>query len=144
MSAQDTVPMVRCRLDARDPEDPVRELRYVPLDEFGLWKYLMEHKHSRQVMVEEISIWVAEESAPRWNSFEGPDNLEPVLRVRFQQVAADGTPVPVQRFFPAETYPEAQEALLRHYRDTPAQFVRATPGYFVPMRSSEREPAVPA
>jgi hypothetical protein len=140
MTAQDTVPMVRCRLDARG-EDPARELRYVPLDEFGLWRYLMETRHRRVVMVEEISIWVAEESA-RWNSFEGPDSLEPVLRVRFQQVTAEGTPVPVQRFFPAETYPEAQEALLRHYRDLPARFVRATPGYFVPMRSSEREPAV--
>jgi hypothetical protein len=138
MSAHDTVPMVRCRLDSRDG-DSVRSLRYVPLDEFGLWRYLMEHRHQRQVTVEEISIWVAEESA-RWNSFEGPDSLEPVLRVRFQQVSSDGTPTPVQRFFPAETYPEAQEALLRHYRDTPARFVKATPGYFVPMHSSTREP----
>ena len=78
MTAFDTVPMVRCRLDSRD-EDPVRALRYVPLDEFGLWRYLMEHRHGRQVTVEEISIWVAEESA-RWNSFEGPESLEPVLR----------------------------------------------------------------
>ena len=113
----------------------------MPLDEFGLWRYLMEHRHRRQVTVEEISIWVAEESA-RWNSFEGPDSMEPVLRVRFQQVADDGTPVPVQRFFPAETYPEAQEALLRHYRDTPPSFVRATPGYFIPVRTSTRAPAV--
>lgn len=133
--------MVRCRLDAQD-DDPARGLRYVPLDEFGLWRYLMEHKHRRQVTVEEVSIWVAEESA-RWSSFEGPENLEPVLRVRFQQVSADGTPVPVQRFFPAETYPEAQEALLRHYRDMPARHVRATPGYFVPVRSAARETVVP-
>jgi hypothetical protein len=140
MSAQDTVPMVRCRLDSRD-DHPARAVRYVPLDEFGLWRYLMEHRHRRRVTVEEISIWVAEESA-RWSSFEGPDSLEPVLRVRFQQVAEDGTPVPVQRFFAAETYPEAQEALLRHYRGTPAHFVRATPGYFVPMRSPAREAVV--
>ena len=138
MTAHDTVPMVRCHLDPRD-EDPVRALRYVPLDEFGLWRYLMEHRHRRLVTVEEISIWVAEESV-RWNSFEGPDNLEPVLRVRFQQVSRDGTPVPVQRFFAAETYPEAQEALLRHY-DTPAHFVRATPGYFVPTRAAARDTA---
>jgi hypothetical protein len=93
------------------------------------------------VTVEEVSIWVAEESA-RWSSIEGPDSLEPVLRVRFQRVAADGTPVPVQRFFPAETYPEAQEALLSHYRDTPARVVRATPGYFIPTRGATHEAAV--
>src|SRR4030095_7090916 len=95
MTAQDTVPMVRCRLDASEEESP-RTLRYVPLDEFGLWRYLMEHRHHRDVWSEEVSIWVAEESA-RWSSFEGPDQLEPVLRVRFQQVSSDGTPVPVER-----------------------------------------------
>jgi hypothetical protein len=138
MTAQDTVPMVRCRLDPRD-ESAARTLRYVPLDEFGLWRYMMEHRHGRQVTVEEISIWVAEESA-RWNSFEGPENLEPVLRVRFQQVGVDGMPVPVQRFFPAETYPEAQEALLRHY-DGGRSVVRATPGYFVPVHSAREATA---
>jgi hypothetical protein len=134
MTAQDTVPMVRCRLDARD-ESVTGALRYVPLDEFGLWRYMMEHRHGRQVTVEEISVWVAEESA-RWSSFEGPDNLEPVLRVRFQQVGPEGMPVPVQRFFPAETYPEAQEALLRHYEHGSRGVVRATPGYFVPVHAS--------
>jgi hypothetical protein len=126
--------MVRCRLDARD-ESAAGTLRYVPLDEFGLWRYMMEHRHGRRITVEEISIWVAEESA-RWNSFEGPDNLEPVLRVRFQQVGEEGMPVPVQRFFPAETYPEAQEALLRHYENGGRSDVRATPGYFVPVEST--------
>jgi hypothetical protein len=139
MTAQDTVPMVRCRLDARD-ESAAGALRYVPLDEFGLWRYMMEHRHGRQVTVEEISIWVAEDSA-RWSSFEGPDSLEPVLRVRFQQVDEDGTPMPVQRFFPAETYPEAQEALLRHYDDATRGVVRATPGYFVPVRSAREATA---
>jgi hypothetical protein len=131
--------MVRCRLDARD-ETSTGALRYVPLDEFGLWRYMMEHRHGRQVTVEEISIWVAEESA-RWNSFEGPDSLEPVLRVRFQQVGVDGMPVPVQRFFPAETYPEAQEALLSHYEDGSRGVVRATPGYFVPGHASREATA---
>src|SRR5688500_2703252 len=139
MPAQDTVPMVRCRLDARD-ESAAGTLRYVPLDEFGLWRYMMEHRHGRRITVEEISIWVAEESA-RWNSFEGPDNLEPVLRVRFQQVGEDGMPVPVQRFFPAETYPEAQEALLRHYENGGRSVVRATPGYFVPVESAREATA---
>lgn len=127
--------MVRCRLDARE-DAGTGTLRYVPLDEFALWRYMMEHRHGRTVTVEEISIWVAEESA-RWSSFEGPDSLEPVLRVRFQQVDADGMPVPVQRFFPAETYPRAQEALLAHYEPARRSAVRATPGYFVPVSSAQ-------
>ena len=42
----------------------------------------------------------------------------------------NGVPVPIERFFPAETYPEAQEALLSHY-ENPERVV-AIPGYFVP------------
>jgi hypothetical protein len=42
-------------------------------------------------------------------------------------------PIPIERFFPAETYPDAQEALLSHYvGDTRPQRLVATPGYFVP------------
>ncbi len=107
----------------------MRALRYVPLAEFGLWKHLMETRHERQVSVESVSVWVAEDPA-RWNSGYAAEDLEPVLRVRLELPGPDGVPVPVERFFPAETYPEAQEALLRHY-EHPERVV-AIPGYFVP------------
>jgi hypothetical protein len=128
MSSPEPVPLVRCRLLGRD-EASVRALRYVPLAEFGLWKHLMETRHERQVSVESISVWVAEDPA-RWNSGFAAEDLEPVLRVRMEVKGPDGVPVPVERFFPAETYPEAQEALLSHY-EQPERVV-ATPGYFVP------------
>jgi hypothetical protein len=107
----------------------VRALRYVPLAEFGLWKHLMETRHARQVSIESISVWVAEDPA-RWNSGFAAEDLEPVLRVRLEMQGPGGVRVPVERFFPAETYPEAQEALLSHYAQP--ERVVATPGYFVP------------
>jgi hypothetical protein len=128
MSSPEPIPLVRCRLLGHD-ESSVRALRYVPLAEFGLWKHLMETRHERQVSVESISVWVAEDPA-RWNSGFAAEDLEPVLRVRLEVKGADGVAVPVERFFPAETYPEAQEALLRHYDQLDR--VIATPGYFVP------------
>jgi hypothetical protein len=128
MSSPEPVPLVRCRLLGRD-ETSVRALRYVPLAEFGLWKHLMETRHRRQVSIESISVWVAEDPA-RWNSGFAAEDLEPVLRVRLEMPGLGGVRVPVERFFPAETYPEAQEALLSHY-EQPERVV-ATPGYFVP------------
>jgi len=89
----------------------------------------METRHSREVSVESISVWVAEDPA-RWNSGFAAEDLEPVLRVRLDIKGPDGVAVPVERFFPAETYPEAQEALLKHYEEP--QHLVATPGYFVP------------
>ncbi len=126
---------MRCRLLGRDSAT-VRALRYVPLAEFGLWKHLMETRHERQVSVESISVWVAEDPA-RWNSGFAAEDLEPVLRVRLELPGPGGVPVPVERFFPAETYPEAQEALLSHY-EQPERVV-ATPGYFVPMSGAPVE-----
>ena len=140
MSLSEPIPLVRCRLDGVDLD--FRVLRYVPLAEFGLWRHLMETRHYRVVSVESISVWVAEEAA-RFNSGWADEELEPVLRVRIEVPGPDGIPIPVERFFPAETYPEAQEALLAHYPGAAGSWpVIATPGYFVPSSSSVLSPAL--
>jgi hypothetical protein len=130
--------MVRCRLDG--PQDVTeRTLRYVPLAEFELWRHFMETRHHRAVTVERVSIWVPEEAA-RWNSGYVADDLEPVLHVRFQKPGPQGTVLTVERYFPAETYPEAQEALLSHAENATCRQLSATPGYFVPLHVRAAEP----
>jgi hypothetical protein len=131
--------MVRCRLDGT-PDVPERNLRYVPLSEFGLWKHLMESRHHRTVTVEQVSVWVAEDAA-RWNSGYVGEELEPVLRLRFQKPGPQGTVVTLERYFPAETYPEAQEALLGHKENAGCRRLSATPGYFIPLHVRAAEPA---
>jgi len=126
------VTLVRCRLDGPE-ESGVARLRYVPQAEFDLWRHLMETRHSRQVTVEAVSIWIAEDAA-RWNSGFAPDELEPVLRVVVERPGPHGVPLSVERYFPAETYPRAQEALLAHFAglSRPLRVV-AVPGYFIPV-----------
>jgi hypothetical protein len=128
MSGEEQVALVRCRLDGRDDVDTVR---YVPLSEFGLWRYLMEHRHGRSISVDATSLWVAE-PASWWNSGFREEELVPVLRLRFERAHGDGVSEIVERFFPAETYPEAQEALLSHFGGPQLRLVAASPGYFVP------------
>jgi hypothetical protein len=137
MASSEPVPLVRCRLSGPEQELP-SSLRYVPLAEFELWKHLMRTRHGREVRVEAVSVWIAEDAA-RWNSGYAAEDLEPVLRVRLDVASPDGVAVPVERYFPAETYPLAQEALLRHYEgpSRPERIV-ATPGYFVPVCGRER------
>jgi hypothetical protein len=130
MRALEPVPLVRCRLDGLS--GTAATLRYVPLAEFELWRYFMETKHARQVTVEAVSVWLPEEPSV-WNSGFTPDELEPVLRVRMEKRGPHGVPVPVERYFPAETYPLAQERLLAHIADLEERHsLVATPGYFVP------------
>lgn len=131
MSVLAPVPLARCRLDGPE-EAGVSRLRYIPVAELDLWKYYMETRHGRQVTIEAISVWVPEDPAV-WNSGFEPDELEPVLRVRLERPGPYGVPVPLERFFPAETYPVAQERLLAHIEVAGGEHgVAATPGYFVP------------
>jgi hypothetical protein len=125
------IPIVRCRLGGRRGEEQgTAALRYVPVALFELWKHLMETRHRRTVVVEAVSVWI-EEEASIWNSGFTADDLEPVLRVQVELPGPFGIPVPVERFFPAETYPRAQEAWLGHFDGVKGTRVRATPGYVV-------------
>ena len=130
------IPIVRCRLAGRADEGETSSLRYVPLVVFELWKHLMESRHGRSVSVEAVSVWI-EEEASIWNSGFKADDLDPVLRVRVEQPGPFGIPVPVERFFPAETYPRAQEAWLGHLEGTRRRVV-ATAGYVVSAQSQKR------
>ena len=131
-----SIPMVRCHLDGSG-EDPARDVRYVPAAEFELWRHLMETRHLRSVTVDEVSVWVAETPAI-WGAAFDADVLRPVLRLRFEKPGPQGAMVPVERFFPAETYPEAKAALLAHFDPRCRWSVEATPGYFVPVPATDR------
>ena len=137
MAQLEPVPLARCRLHGPEEDGP-SNLRYIPLVELELWKHYMETRHGRHVEVEAVSVWVPEDPAT-WNSGFEPDELEPVLRVRLERPGPHGVPVIMERFFPAETYPVAQERLLAHVdvMQGPRTLV-ATPGYFLPEPTASR------
>lgn len=121
--------MVRCHLAPGD--DPAETLRYVRLSEFELWRYMMETRHGRVVVVEEASVWVPEEASLLTSAIGDAELCEAVVRLRFEVPGSHGVAVPVERFLPAETYPQAQAMLLSHYESS-YRGVTATAGYFVP------------
>jgi hypothetical protein len=105
-------------------------LRFIPAAEFDLWRHFMETRHVRAVTVDEVSVWMPE-TVEVWDDEIDADAMEPVLRVRFEKPYPEGPPVPVIRFFPTETYPEAKAALLAHFDPSCQRSLQATPGYFV-------------
>ena len=49
--------LVRCRIKRRD--DPtVGSVRYVPLEIYGLWEFLMREKHQFEVTGNVASLWI--------------------------------------------------------------------------------------
>lgn len=124
--------MVRCHLDG---SHATSELRYVPAAEFDLWRHLMVNKYVRPVTVEEVSVWVPEKPEVSADGIDA-DQLHAVVRIRFDKPGPQGTLVPVTRFFPSETYPEAKAALLAHFDLRCRWGVEVTPGYFVSAAAS--------
>jgi hypothetical protein len=131
MATSEPIPIVRCRLSGI--EDEVANLRYVPLREFGLWKHLMQTRHHRQVSVESVSVWIAEDAA-RWNSGFAAEDLEPVLRVTLEVPDARGVSVPVERYFRRKP-PVGPGSIASTLRREPSP-ERCTPGCFV-LRGTE-------
>ena len=119
--------MIRCRLDARDDAS---EVRYVPAAEFDLWSHYMASRHERRVEVDDVSVWVPENAAV-WDEGIDADRLQPVVRVRFHKPGPRGVPVPVVRFLPTETYPDARAALFGHFDMHCRWTAETTPGYFI-------------
>ena len=124
--------MVRCHLDGR-ATIPRRRCATSRLAEFELWRYLMETRHRRAVTVEEVSIWVPEDARALASRISDAEALRAGAAGPLREARAAGRcRCRSSASFPAETYPEAQEALLAHFESALPLDVAATPGYFVP------------
>ena len=55
--------IVRCQLRRVGSQDP-GQVRYVPLEIFGLWEHLMSTKHGFEVVDPRASLWLDMEDAP--------------------------------------------------------------------------------
>ena len=55
--------IVRCHLRRAGSNDPT-QVRYVPLEIFGLWEHLMSSKHGFEVLEPRASLWLDMEDSP--------------------------------------------------------------------------------
>lgn len=105
-------------------------MRYVPATEFDLWRHLMESKYGRSIVVDSVSVWVPEKPDV-WDDGIDADQLEAVVRLRFEKPGPGGTAIPVIRYLATESFREAKAALLAHFDLRCRWSLEATPGYFV-------------
>lgn len=94
--------------------------RYVPLDVFQLWEFLMRKRHHFTVTDSEISLWF-ERGETTKSSYSGLD-VEPVTRVElFFYSPEDGMLHQKVRYFPSTdtgTYGTIRDTFLSHYRES--------------------------
>ena len=105
--------LVRCEI--RKPESTeTSTVRFVPLEIFGLWEFLMRNKHRFEVTRSVASLWIDVDETPE--AAYGENQYERVTEVHLLRYSEqDGMFSRVSRYFPTSEYPRLKELLLRHY-----------------------------
>lgn len=114
-----TEKIVKCFVQKMDAEGAPRSVRYVPLEIFNLWKFLMQERHRFRVTDATASLWFERGQATE-SSYAGIE-YEPVTQVElFYFAEEDGMLHQEVRYFPSadgERFGEIKEAFTSHYRN---------------------------
>ena len=127
--------IVRCEV-TRHEARATPSVRYIPMEIFGLWEYLMVGKHGFEVRVPQASLWIDAEESPdiRRSETQFDDVTEVTLFVYSQ---TDGMFSRATRYFPATDYTKLRDIFLSHYASravAPGQMepqVKERPGVWI-------------
>jgi hypothetical protein len=110
--------LVRCEI-GRAGNSGV-SVRFIPLEIFGMWKYLMLHKHQFEIRGEVPSLWVELDQAGGPDLEEG--RVERVTEVRLYVFNdRDSMLSEVRRYVPTDEIDEVRPVLLKHYSSGPEE-----------------------
>jgi len=127
--------LVRC--DVR-PGGPTAEpqVRFVPLEIFGLWEYLMTSRHGFEVRAPQASLWLDAEETP--GSAYEEQQYDPVTEVSvFLYSGRDDMFTRVCRYFPTDQCEALERIFLSHYPADDAGIqtrLRERPGFWIHRR----------
>jgi hypothetical protein len=136
--------IMRCEIRRRGTTGPATE-RFVPLEIFGLWEYLMTHKHDFEVLEPRASLWLDMEDSPE--SAYGEAQFERVTEVTaFVYSERDGMFTRARRYFRTDRCDELKRIFLSHYQsdgDRLQTHLRERPGIWLHRENApaEMEPA---
>jgi len=130
--------LVRCNIRRRAAEGG-NTARFVPLEIFGLWEYLMSTKHEFEVVKPLASLWLDMEDSPEAAYTE--NQFDRVTEVTaFVYSGRDEMFMRACRYFPTDECDKLKEIFLSHYRATAGKLqtqVRERPGIWL-----HRDPAL--
>ena len=129
--------LVRCNI-RRGGAPGADTARFVPLEIFGLWEYLMVTKHGFEVVKPLASLWLDMEDSPEAAYSE--KQFERVTEVTaFVYSGRDEMFTRACRYFPTPECPKLKDIFLSHYRATAGKLqtqVRERPGIWLHRDSS--------
>jgi hypothetical protein len=113
--------LVRCEIRRRGSKESGSP-RYIPLEIFGLWEYLMTSRHDFEIVAPRASLWLDMEDSPEAAYSE--NQYERVTEVTaFVYSGRDDMFTRVCRYFPTSECEAVKRIFLAHY-DGEAERVR--------------------
>jgi hypothetical protein len=104
--------LVRCEL--RRVGSTQTQIRFVPLEIFGLWEHLMTTKHQFEVLIPRASLWLDMEDSP--DAAYSQDQYERVTEVTaYVYSDRDEMFTRARRYFPAGEASALRNIFLSHY-----------------------------
>ena len=105
--------IVRCQLRRHKPQGQP-QVRYVPLEIFGLWEHLMTSKHGFEVMDPRASLWLDMEDSPEAAYSENHyDRVTEVTAFVYSQ--RDDMFTRARRYFRSDEADSLKQIFLSHY-----------------------------
>ncbi|HEY3217310.1 MAG TPA: hypothetical protein VGK93_12545 [Candidatus Eisenbacteria bacterium] len=105
--------LVRCEIRRRGHGSPATP-RYVPLEIYGLWEYLLSTRHGFEVVSQEASLWLDMEDAPE--AAYGESQFDRVTEVSlFVYSDRDDMFTRVCRYLPSRECETLKAIILSHY-----------------------------
>lgn len=115
---KNAIKLVKCRLTKKMGQKNKSEIRFVPFQEYELWKYYISRQHGYTACDEEIFLWLPQKEFDRKkDSYERIDWI-PVHKVTlYFFLKNEGVLVPVTRFFQESDYPKVKPLFLKHFEE---------------------------
>ena len=130
--------LVRCEIRRQGDENGT-SVRYVPLEIYGLWEYLMTHRHGFDVAGPRASLWLDAEEAPE-SAYE-EHQFDRVTEVSvFLYIGRDDMFTRVCRYFPSDECAVLKRIFLAHYPSDGARIqphVRERQGFWIHRKAEE-------
>jgi len=107
--------LIRCQV-RRQGESSAGTPRYIPLEIFGLWDYMMASKHGFEVLEPRASLWLDMEDSP--DTAYGENQFERITEVTaFVYSGRDEMFTRCCRYFPTNELARLKPIFLSHYED---------------------------
>ena len=114
---KDAVKLVHCQLHKKGTKKKA-EARFIPFQEFDLWKFYITHQYNFSIGGEEIYLWLPKSEFDRKKSSFQRLTWIPVHKVTlYFFLKNEGVLVPVTRFFEGDEYKKVKPLFLKHFEE---------------------------